>query len=179
MISRNKLFLSALLLTKTLWGDSYINVNLTEQMAYVYKNNVLIMEGKTSTGREGFYTPTGQFTVLEKDREHTSNEYPKPNGGGEMDFMLRLTYSGIAIHSGDIPDYPDSHGCIRLQFDFAEELFDFAKLGMVVNIYGETPKYVEVKKTAQSKKKPTVARKSRREKIEEDNEVYDDWAYST
>ena len=55
-------------------------------------------------------TPTGIFTILEKNRYHYSNLY----GGAPMPFMQRITNSGVALHEGVLPGYPASHGCIRL-----------------------------------------------------------------
>jgi hypothetical protein len=45
---------------------------------------------------------------------------------------FRITLSGIALHGGVVPGHPASHGCVRLPYDFAERLFDVAKLGMRV-----------------------------------------------
>ena len=49
-----------------------------------------------------------------------------------MPHMQRLTWSGIALHGGVVPAHPASHGCIRLPYEFAERLFDIARLGMRV-----------------------------------------------
>jgi hypothetical protein len=50
-----------------------------------------------------------------------------------MPNMQRLTWSGIAMHSGQLPGYPASHGCIRMPYDFSELLFSLtAKGGTVV-----------------------------------------------
>ena len=63
-----------------------------------------------STGRPGHATPTGRFPIIEKHREHYSNLY----NNAPMPFMQRLTMDGIALHAGQIPGYPASHGCVRL-----------------------------------------------------------------
>ena len=80
------------------------------------------------TGRKGHRTPTGVFTVLQKDKDHVSSTYK----GAKMPYMERLTWSGIALHAGNLPGYPASHGCIRLPLDFAHKLFSISHLGMVV-----------------------------------------------
>jgi hypothetical protein len=46
--------------------------------------------------------------------------------------MQRITWSGIALHGGVLPGRPASHGCIRLPFDFAEQLFGATTMGMRV-----------------------------------------------
>ena len=89
-----------------------------------------------STGSKGHATPGGVFSILEKKQEHYSKKYdnaPMPN-------MQRLTWTGIAMHSGNLPGYPASHGCIRLPFDFSQLLFSAtSKGGTVVVGDGKTP----------------------------------------
>ena len=57
-----------------------------------------------------------------------------------MPNMQRLTWTGIAMHSGNLPGYPASHGCIRMPFDFSQLLFsETSKGGTVVIGDGKTP----------------------------------------
>ena len=53
-----------------------------------------------------------------------------------MPNMQRLTWTGIAMHSGNLPGYPASHGCIRLPFDFSQLLFSATSKGGTV-VVGE------------------------------------------
>jgi hypothetical protein len=85
----------------------------------------LIAQSPVSTGMPGYRTPTGVFSVLQKQRYHESNIY----SGAPMPFMQRLTWSGIALHAGVLPGYPASHGCIRLPHHFAVELWGMTRLG--------------------------------------------------
>jgi hypothetical protein len=48
--------------------------------------------------------------------------------------MNRLTWSGIALHAGNLPGYPASHGCVRLPIEFSEKLFTVTQLGAPVII---------------------------------------------
>jgi hypothetical protein len=89
---------------------------------------VLIGVSTVSTGRPGHETPTGVFTILQKRKEHYSNLY----NNAPMPFMQRLTWDGIALHAGNLPGHPASHGCIRLPLGFAERLFGVTALGMTV-----------------------------------------------
>lgn len=100
-------------------GDLFIAVSLSDQLAYVFRDDALIGVTTISTGRAGYETPTGMFTILQKKREHYSNLYDD----APMPFMQRLTWDGIALHGGDVPGYPASHGCIRLPYRFAKLLF--------------------------------------------------------
>ncbi|MCX8475481.1 MAG: L,D-transpeptidase [Sphingomonas sp.] len=109
-------------------GPLFLMVNLTTQRAVLYRNGVPIGISTVSTGRFGFSTPTGVFTILEKDPEHFSNVYDN----APMPYMQRLTWSGVALHAGQLPGYPASHGCIRLPLEFAKRLFAVTRLGMTV-----------------------------------------------
>jgi hypothetical protein len=111
-------------------GPVVMVVSITEQRAYVYRNGILIGATTVSTGRPGHLTPTGVFTVLQKQKEHKSTIYD----GALMPFMERLTWGGIALHAGGLPGYPESHGCIHLPSEFAQRLYDISPNGMTVVI---------------------------------------------
>jgi hypothetical protein len=49
-----------------------------------------------------------------------------------MPYMERLTWQGVALHAGNLPGYPASHGCIRLPLEFARLLFGVTTLGTPV-----------------------------------------------
>jgi hypothetical protein len=111
-------------------------VSLPQQTMYVYRNGILIGRSSVSSGRKGNSTPPGVFNILEKKQTHYSKKYnnaPMPN-------MQRLTWTGIAMHSGQLPGYAASHGCIRLPYDFSTLLFAAtSKGGTVVIGDGKTP----------------------------------------
>ncbi len=105
-------------------------VSLTEQRAYVYRNGVEIGFTTVSTGKPGHETPTGIFTILQKDADHHSSLY----NDAAMPDQERLTWDGVALHAGGLPGYPSSHGCVHLPSKFAEDLFGESHLGMTVVI---------------------------------------------
>src|SRR5216110_2558532 len=111
-------------------GPLLIVASTTEQVAYVYRNGIRIARSSVSTGRPGHPTPTGVFTILEKEVRHTSSIYK----GAEMPYMERVTWGGIALHAGNLPGYPDSHGCIRLPLEFSKLLFGVTMKGATVII---------------------------------------------
>jgi L,D-transpeptidase catalytic domain len=117
-------------------GPLMVLVSIPQQVMNVYRNGILIGRSSVSTGSRGHATPGGVFTILEKKKEHYSKKYdnaPMPN-------MQRLTWTGIAMHSGNLPGYPASHGCIRLPYDFSQLLFAAtSKGGTVVVGDGKTP----------------------------------------
>src|SRR5215213_9909392 len=105
-------------------------VNLETQRLVLFRDGVPIAASTVSTGSKGHETPTGVFSILQKNAEHYSSTYnnaPMPN-------MQRLTWKGVALHAGKLPGYPASHGCIRLPHKFSELLFGATKLGMTVVI---------------------------------------------
>jgi hypothetical protein len=113
-------------------GAVAVVVSLPEQRVHVYRNGIRIAVSTCSTGREGHATPTGVFTVLQKDADHRSSTYnnaPMPN-------MNRLTWDGIALHAGNLPGYPASHGCVRLPMEFSALLFEVTHIGTPVIISG-------------------------------------------
>ncbi len=87
-----------------------------------------IARSRVSTGKAGHSTPTGVFSILQRNRYHESNIY----SNAPMPFMQRLTWSGIALHQGHVPNYRASHGCIRLPGAFASQLWGMGRLGMRV-----------------------------------------------
>jgi hypothetical protein len=96
----------------------------------VYRNGVRIAMSTWSTGRPGHATPTGTFVMLQKDVNHHSSLYD----AAPMPYMERVTWGGVALHAGNLPGYPASHGCVRLPRAFAQELYGVTHLGTTVII---------------------------------------------
>ena len=111
-------------------GPIVVVVSLTEQRAYAYRNGVAIGYTTVSTGKPGHETPTGIFTILQKDKDHHSSKY----NDAAMPYQERLTWDGVALHAGGLPGYPESHGCVHLPSKFAEDLFGVSHMGMTVVI---------------------------------------------
>jgi len=109
-------------------GPLLMVVSIDAQLAYVYRNGVLTGVSTVSTGKKGHETPTGVFTILQKNKDHFSNIYDN----APMPYMQRLTWGGIALHAGGLPGYPASHGCIRMPSEFARQLFEVTSTGMTV-----------------------------------------------
>ena len=117
-------------------GPVVVLVSIPQQTMHVYRNGILIGRSTVSTGAKGHATPGGVFSILEKKQTHRSKKYDN----APMPYMQRLTWSGIAMHSGQLPGYPASHGCVRLPYDFSQLLFKATeKGGTVVVGDGKTP----------------------------------------
>ncbi len=116
-------------------------IALAQQRVSIYGASGKMMEAPVSTGVTGRETPAGIYSILEKEEDHHSNLYDDAS----MPYMERLTWTGIAMHAGHLPGYPASHGCTRLSWGFAEELYRVTKPGMRVVIVREdiTPAEIE------------------------------------
>ncbi|MET0226380.1 MAG: L,D-transpeptidase, partial [Dokdonella sp.] len=114
-------------------GPMAVIVSVSEQRAYAYRNGILIAVSTVSTGKPGYETPSGVFTILQKDKDHHSNKY----NSAPMPYQQRLTWDGIALHAGGLPGYPESHGCVHLPTQFATLLFAATNMGMTVVISKE------------------------------------------
>lgn len=114
-------------------GPVSIVVSVPMQMAFVYRGDALIGATTVSTGKPGKMTPIGEYTILQKRPFHRSNLY----NNAPMPFMQRLTWDGVALHGGNLPGFPASHGCIRIPTAFARALFAATRLGGQVAVVND------------------------------------------
>jgi lipoprotein-anchoring transpeptidase ErfK/SrfK len=136
-------------------GAPKIVVDVSKQRAYFYRGDIRVGETRCSTGKKGFATQVGSYAVTQKDKNHLSNLYGSfvngsgdivkrdvdmskmkvPEGcsfqGAKMPFYMRFT-GGYGLHAGHVPDYPASHGCVRLPRVMAEHFFENAQVGTPV-----------------------------------------------
>lgn len=127
-------------------GQPKIVIDISDQRAYFYKDTQLVGISKISSGRDGFNTPTGQYKITQKSRDHRSNLYgeyvradgtvvqkdvdvtkdPQPPGtkflGAAMPYFMRF-HGGVGLHAGYLPGWADSHGCVRMPEYMAEIYF--------------------------------------------------------
>jgi lipoprotein-anchoring transpeptidase ErfK/SrfK len=138
-------------------GKPRIIVHIGEQKAYFYKGKTLVGETTVSTGKPGFSTPPGRYSVLSKSPEHVSSlfgdyvdEYGnvvrsnidsrkdrRPKGthfdGARMPYAMFFR-GGYAMHQGYVPPFAASHGCIRLPGQMAVRFFENAPVGTSVTV---------------------------------------------
>jgi lipoprotein-anchoring transpeptidase ErfK/SrfK len=136
-------------------GRSSIVVKLHEQQAYLYRGRHLTAASRISSGREGYRTPVGSFSVIRKDEDHRSSVYgayvdesgrvvrpnvdvrrdPKPPHskfvGASMPFFVEFS-PGYGFHQGYLPGVPASHGCIRMPYWKARQFYNAAHIGTSV-----------------------------------------------
>ena len=122
-------------------GPILVVVSLDEQIAYTYRNGIMIGACKVSTGKPGHETPTGVFHTKYKDANHHSSKY----NNAAMPYTQMMTNTGIALHAGGLPGYPSSHGCVHLPSVFAKLLFAVSPKGMTVVLANKktAPKMVD------------------------------------
>ncbi|MCP4935984.1 MAG: L,D-transpeptidase family protein, partial [bacterium] len=106
-------------------GPVQIVVSLAKQRVSIYKGGKVIASAKVSTGRSGHRTPAGVFSIIQKHKRHFSNLY----NDAPMPYMQRITWSGIALHAGNVSRPYQSHGCIRMPYGFARQLFKSTRMG--------------------------------------------------
>ncbi|MEY2539558.1 MAG: hypothetical protein QOG67_3298 [Verrucomicrobiota bacterium] len=136
----------------------HIVVSIPKQRAYLMLSETIVIDSPISSGKRGHNSPTGHFTVLEKDPNHHSTIYgdfvdrsgrvvragvsaridAAPSGthfvGSAMTWFMRLTGDGVGMHVGFLPGYPASHGCIRMPGEGAKLFFDHVKVGTPVDV---------------------------------------------
>src|SRR5215475_9173825 len=106
-------------------------VSLSDQRVSIYDGQGRrILQSPVSSGQTGLETPAGIFSVVQKKEVHQSNVYED----GNMPFMQRITWTGIALHAGVLPGRPASHGCVRMPHAFAQHLFGMTNIGLRVII---------------------------------------------
>lgn len=105
-------------------GSIWVRIDLARQLLSVFRGGHEIGTAVILFGTDGKPTPTGNFTVLQKDAHHISSSYDAP-----MPYMLRLTNDGVAIHGSNVRQGWATHGCIGVPLEFARLLFGVARKG--------------------------------------------------
>lgn len=105
-------------------GPVWVRVDLAAQTISAFRAGHEIGTAVILYGTDGHATPTGDFRVLEKDKDHWSRSYDAP-----MRYMLRLTNDGVAIHASEVEKGFATHGCVGVPPSFARRLFEVMKTG--------------------------------------------------
>ncbi len=130
---RNDTAMMQLLLGVTPQSDAArmsIVVDLTSQRATLSRDGQAVLVTKVSSGKKEKPTPPGKYVVTQKYTEWRSTLYHNAS----MPFFLRLSCSPVGLHAGVVPDYPASHGCVRLPSEVARKLYEIVPRGTVVEI---------------------------------------------
>ena len=106
-----------------------VEISLALQRVALVKNGVPIYRTQCSTGRQGYSTRRGDFVITNKERNHRSTLYHV-----EMPYFMRLSCLDFGMHAGIVPNYPASHGCIRLPEEAARKFFSEIPVGTLVTV---------------------------------------------
>ena len=139
-----------------------VELDLTEQKAYLLYHERSVMESPICSGRPGHLTPTGTFHVTDKDLNHVSSIYgrivdrwkrtvvadadvdmPTPAGTRFINAPMRYFMQfapGIGMHAGYLPGYPASHGCVRMPEQSAIAFYQAVSVGTRVTVFGSIPR---------------------------------------
>lgn len=137
-------------------GSPLIKINRREQKAYFYKSGILVGVSKISSGKEDTGTRAGTFKISQKSKDHKSSLFgvikdkatgqtindnadtrvDKPGSGqvfynAPMPNFMRFD-GGIGMHTGYLPGYAASHGCVRMPHHMSEKFFDNVEIGTPV-----------------------------------------------
>lgn len=144
------------LMSKTTAANSRLVMSLELQRAFLMNGDEVAMDYPISTGKGGFPTPAGEYTILEKKVDKASNAYGRvynaeggrvygkekpsdvPEGGkfvgAPMPYWMRLTNDGVGHHIGRVPRYPASHGCVRGPRSVIPTIYRKVKVGTPVTV---------------------------------------------
>ena len=137
-------------------GSPLVKISRREQKAYFYKGGTLVAVSRISSGKEDKGTPAGRYKIIQKSKDHKSSLYgvikdrvtgetindhadtrkDKPGPGqvfypAPMPNFMRFN-DAIGMHTGFLPGYPASSGCIRLPHHMAEKFYANVKIGTPV-----------------------------------------------
>src|SRR5881392_119832 len=139
-----------------------VEIDLSQQTAYLLRGRHVVMQSPISSGRYGHLTETGSFKVIEKERNHHSSIYGKiidssgrtviadadvdmhvPRGcrfvPAPMPYFMRF-HGADGLHAGYLPGYPASHGCVRMPDELAIAFYNAVDVGTPVTVFGRTPR---------------------------------------
>ena len=143
-------------------------INLSEQRAYLLEDSKISLISPIASGKPGWSTPTGNFSVISKDIDHRSQSFGSVldasgnivNGSATpgsyvapgfhyrpapMPFYMQFGQA-LGMHAGYLPGYPASHGCVRMPRDLAERFFERVTIRTPVTVVGNARDMSSVRK---------------------------------
>ncbi len=137
-------------------GSPLIKINRGQQKAFFYKGGTLVGISRISSGTEDHGTPAGKYKISQKSKDHKSSVYgvfkdratgmttndnvdirvdkPMPTEifyNAPMPNFMRIN-GGIGMHTGYLPGYAASHGCIRMPHHMSTHFFENVQVGTPV-----------------------------------------------
>ena len=151
----------------TMRSGTRVIINLSEQRAYLIEGGKVSLISPIASGKPGWSTPTGNFSVISKDIDHRSQSFGLiidgsgriatsdatpgthvPHGfhyqPAPMPYYMEFNHA-IGMHAGFLPGYPASHGCVRMPRDLAARFFERVHLRTPVTVTGSTQNLTRVR----------------------------------
>ena len=152
----------------TIAAETRVIINLSEQRAYLIEHGKVALVSPIASGKPGWQTPIGHFSIFSKDIDHRSRSFGSivdaagrvinanatpdshvPRGGhfrcAPMPYYMEFS-PAVGMHGGYLPGYPASHGCVRMPKDLAAQFFDRVHIGTPVMVVGSTRNLARVRK---------------------------------
>jgi lipoprotein-anchoring transpeptidase ErfK/SrfK len=149
-------------------AETRVIINLSEQSAFLIERGRVVLVSPIASGKPGWQTPTGNFSIFNKDIDHLSRSFGlvvdadgrvvNPNATpsthvprgdhyepASMPYFMEFS-SAVGMHAGYLPGYPASHGCVRMPRDLAVLFFQRVQIGTRVTVVGSTNNLTRVRK---------------------------------
>ena len=120
-----------------------VKLSTGTQTVYVMEGERLLMAAQANVGRGGASTPTGHFTIINKDK--TKRRVSEPDAGYPMAYWCEFA-PAYGFHEGFVWSTPRTHGCVRMHREAAARLFALVRIGTPVHIaqsFPEDAKYAK------------------------------------
>jgi len=120
-----------------LTGQNFVLVSVREKGSdgrfyAIDSDGTVWWSGAVTSGAPEFRSPSGVFPIIQKKRYHMSKDFPDESGINNMDYMMKFTRFGHALHKGSVEWM--SHGCIHIDPKDVPVIFKWSKMGMPVVI---------------------------------------------
>ncbi|MEE8807776.1 MAG: L,D-transpeptidase family protein [Lactimicrobium sp.] len=128
-------------------GNTYIEVSISAQHLWYYKNGSLVLESDVITGKpeHGQDTPTGVFRIWKKEQNATlkGTAWDGSTWSSPVAYWMPITWTGVGLHDatwqsafgGTLYYTRGSHGCINLSYSVAQSIFNAVDVNTPVVIY--------------------------------------------
>jgi lipoprotein-anchoring transpeptidase ErfK/SrfK len=149
-------------------SETRVIINLSDQRASLVEQGRITLVSPIASGKPGWSTPTGNFSIFNKDIDHRSrsfgsvvdadgrvvNSNATPSSyvtrGGHfrlapMPYFMEFSPM-VGMHAGYLPGYPASHGCVRMPRDLAALFFERVRVGTPVTVIGSTQNLARVRR---------------------------------
>src|SRR3979411_957239 len=149
-------------------SETRVIINLSDQRVSLVQQGRITLVSPIATGKPGWSTPTGSFSIFNKDIDHRSRSFGSvfdaygrvvnsnatpssyvPRGGhyrpAPMPYFMEFS-TAVGMHAGYLPGYPASHGCVRMPRDLAVLFFERVQIGTPVTVVGSTHNLSRIRK---------------------------------